>query len=409
MRESKNRNGNRGRREEQARGRRRTGVLLAAVEPLECRFMMSFYAGLSAVDGPIVVNQNFTLTAATDGSVTPSSETFNFGNGSLGPYSNPGTFKQATSSYGPVNPPQTQTFSPTLSVTPTGGSAQTVPLTLDSNSGVSPTYSGKSAAPAYGNTYSSGGGTAMAIDLGAATHSIYVAAPYNDGSRSYPEISVTRFTPAGAVDTGWGPNNGTSVFSFDSTSNIPYAMLVDSNYIYIAGVANGKFCVARLNTSDGSLDTSFGASLTGKVTLSQTGQVKGMTIEAHNASRFLVLVGPDGTGTKMAIARLTTSANGSIPAGSLDSTFGPNSNGMETLSPAGGTESANFVMQADFTNTSTSSQYDLLVGGFAQFSNPGSPSGSSCNSMVLALTDCQAGTTNAGVRDAKRWIWGIEL
>ena len=396
-----NLNGNDDRRDARAKRRWRARALLAAIEPLERRLLMSFYAGLSAPDGPIHVGDTFTMTAVTDGSVTPGSETFNWGDGtSSGPYSNPGTFKQADNTTYAANTQQNPSYSPNLSVTPSGGTAYTVPLTLDSTFGVSPTYSGKSAAAANGNTYTSGGGTAMAIDP--TNGEIYVAAAYKDASRTQPEFSVTKFTSTGSVDSTWGANHGTTAFNFDGTgpqtANIPYCIVFDKNTgIYVGGTANGKFCVARL-TSAGFLDQGFGAAQSGVITLSQSGQVNSMTVENKDNPAFLVLAGSDGTGTKMALARMSTATNGSLPAGTLDSTFGPSGTGMETFSSFGAiAESANFVMQADFFYGTNS--FDLLVGGYAQFNQ--SCCGTYSNSMVLALTDTagQIPGKNAGVLD----------
>lgn len=128
-------------------------------------------------------------------------------------------------------------------------------------------------------------------------------------------VALARYTTAGVLDTSFnssGPNPGTLTTSVGSNSQAN-AILIDADgNIVIGGFSDSNMLIARY-TTEGALDTTFGANATGLVTIS---------IENTNSCTSLVLQGSDiiAAGSANAdtlIIRLTS-------AGIIDTTWGTN-------------------------------------------------------------------------------------
>jgi uncharacterized delta-60 repeat protein len=127
---------------------------------------------------------------------------------------------------------------------------------------------------------------------------------------------------AGDLDTSFGTNGLVRTdFTPKADRGIGMALQSDGKIIVVgsAGGPNSKFAVARYNTLDGTLDTSFGAAHTGKVmTDMSTGADFAIPVAIDSVSGDIVVAGVVAENTanaKWGIVRYT-------PAGLLDTTFG---------------------------------------------------------------------------------------
>lgn len=305
------------------------------VEMAESRILLSFSGSLSGLPTAIT-SDSYTLYATTTGSTSASSETFHFGDGYSTTVSSPSDPQAANHAYGSPT-----TYTPTANITPSGGSAITVPLTLDSTFGNSPTYSGKTVANSYGNT-GLNGGTAMAIDP--YSGNIYVAAPYDETSTT-SEFAVTSFQSNGSLNADFN-STGTATVGFDSGKDVPVAIAVDgSGNVVVAGNCATGFAVARF-TSTGSLDSSFGSD--GVLSGFLSGTCTGMIIDS---SGNIVLCGYTGSPSEFVAFRLTYN-------GDIDTSFG--TLGKKTVAFSGSSNSgANAIVQENFGNE------DYILGGWS--------------------------------------------
>jgi uncharacterized delta-60 repeat protein len=146
-----------------------------------------------------------------------------------------------------------------------------------------------------------------------------VAAGYARVSGTY-DFAFTRFNPDGSVDTSFGIN-GSTIISISTGDDTCFSVRLQSDgKIVAAGVAGiGTFAVVRL-TSQGSLDSSFGAS--GMVTTDFGSQSAAYGLAVQTDGRLIAA----GFAQGFALARYNTD-------GSLDTTFG---SGGKVTTTAGG-------------------------------------------------------------------------
>jgi len=320
--------------------RRRNGLAAACaavVEPLEARVLLSFSGSLSALP-TATTGVNYVVEGTTTGTTSASSETFHYGDGTSSTVASPTNPQAATHAYSPPTTPYT--YTPTASLTPSGGTAISEPLTLDSRFGSSPTYSGKELVNSYGNTSASNGGTAMTVD---SAGNIYVVAPY-DQTTTTAQFALTRFTSTGALDTTFN-TTGTATISFDSGKDVPVAVAIDnSGNIVVAGNCSTGFAVARF-LSTGSKDTYFGPNLNGTFSNFQSGTCTGMIVDTNDN---IVLSGSTGSSGFVAV-RVTNT-------GAVDATFG--TSGVKAVSfPCSSSATATCIVQENFGSD------DYILGG----------------------------------------------
>ena len=138
------------------------------------------------------------------------------------------------------------------------------------------------------------------------------------------DFALVRYTGTGALDLTFGSGGSgkvTTAFSLGSGDDRAFAVAIQSDgKIIAAGASNGlfgsDFALARYNSADGSLDSSYGAA--GKVTTDFAGSTDQALAVAIQASGKVIAVGPVGngaTGNDFGLARYNT-------LGALDSTFG---------------------------------------------------------------------------------------
>lgn len=369
-----------------APGKRRRASLAAAIRPiveiLESRVHLSFSAAYAGVPGQAITGGNEQFVVTTTGSVVPSAETEYAGDGS-----------SFTPTFGSTSPTistplymhteGTLTTAPTASVTPTGGTAQTIPLTLDSNYnnvGGAATVGSEVALPTGATSSNDNSGAAILVDP--SNGDTYVASNYNKTSTT-SQFAVSKYNKTGSLYTGWGANrNGTTTISFDSGVDTPTSLYLDTTnqLLLVAGNSSTQgWSVARLDisvTGNGVLDTSFG-SLGTESNFQTTGKCLSVTEQIDpNHNEYVVLVGhqPSGNNTQMLAVRLTS-------AGALDSQhFG--TGGKMAITGFSGSISAqaNYVTQAP----STLDSQDLLVGGWSSRNENGH---TACDFAVAALSD----------------------
>lgn len=177
-------------------------------------------------------------------------------------------------------------------------------------------------------------GQATAIDsLGR----MVIAGQTNNGSNQ--DFAITRFTPAGALDTTFG-GTGIMTFGFGGFDDYAYSVAVDSldrvvvaGYTDTNGAGNDDFAVARL-TAAGVLDVSFDGD--GKQTIAfGTAGDRAFGVAVDSLDR-IVAAGYTQTGsnTDFAVARLTV-------AGALDNSF--DGDGRQTITFGAQTDGAKCV------------------------------------------------------------------
>lgn len=185
---------------------------------------------------------------------------------------------------------------------------------------------------------------------------------------------------AGALDTAtFNPPNGFVVTPFTqtskgttTTSGQSWAVQVQSDgKIVTAGWAFGDFALARYN-ANGSLDTTFGSG--GKVltAFNNSSEARGYDLVIQPDGKILVAGYAKFVTRKMvdddfAIARYN-------PNGTLDTTFGPNHNGMATTNFGGSEQAVSIALQPDGTS------FKILVGG-----STGNLGGTQAGSSKFAL------------------------
>ena len=356
------------------KSKRRRRIVSAAssliVEALEGRWLLSIPANLA---GPPKVTQNTSadLVVTTTGTVAPSNVTIHDGTGASQQFTSFGT-PPTVSDWHDGNYTTVGTYTPTASVT--SGTTQTVPLTLDGNfasSGATPgmdVVSPPGADPAKNNS-----GEAMGVDP--ASGAIYVASTYNKTSTS-SAFAVTKYHPDGSVDTSFGPSmTGTVVLAFDTGVDVPSSIFVDvanmDNCIMVAGNSSlHGWCIARL-FADGTPDTNFG-SLGMETNFHATGKCLANIVEEDGTNKGRPLLAgydtdPVTHNTEMLVIRMTT-------AGAVDSsTFGNGGQRFINGFPSTTASHANTLVQD--LNLST----NIYVGGWSS-----RPEGS-CTACDFAL------------------------
>jgi RHS repeat-associated protein/uncharacterized delta-60 repeat protein len=130
------------------------------------------------------------------------------------------------------------------------------------------------------------------------------------------DMAIARLTSAGALDTTFD-SDGKQTVSFTAGADTAEGLAIDDqNRVLIAGGGSGDLDVARL-LADGTLDTAFdgnGGSGNGKVSINFSGTDVANAVAVDGQGR-VVVVGTNASGTDLAVARL----NGSD--GTLDTTF----------------------------------------------------------------------------------------
>jgi uncharacterized delta-60 repeat protein len=166
----------------------------------------------------------------------------------------------------------------------------------------------------------------------------------NDPSNCHgDDFALARYNTNGTLDTRFSGDGkirtGFSTCSIDE----PYALVIQPDgKIVVAGVSNGDFALARYNP-DGTLDTTFGPSHTGKVTTDiRDGYLDEAFALALQPDGKIVVAGTAfGTDTKdFALARYNLD-------GTLDTTFGPSHTGKIITDFGGVAKARALVIQPD--------------------------------------------------------------
>ncbi len=163
-------------------------------------------------------------------------------------------------------------------------------------------------------------------------------------------IAVARYSSSGVLDSGFG-SSGIVQTTLGGTFAMGTAVSLQSNgQIIIGGTKDDDFVVARLNSSNGSLDTTFNT--TGYNTADFTGRAEeghGLVIQASGA---IVIGGftDQGDHQDFALARFTSS-------GALDSTFG--TSGLASADPSGGSNDLAYALAEQSTGA-------LVLAGFSE-------------------------------------------
>jgi uncharacterized delta-60 repeat protein len=148
------------------------------------------------------------------------------------------------------------------------------------------------------------------------------------------DFAVARLTPAaGALDTSFG-TGGKKTIDFGGTDVVNGVAIQSNGAIVLAGSNGNDFAFARLNGSNGSLDTSFNS--TGKFTLNMGGVDVARDV-IIDASGRIVAVGSNGS--DMAVVRLAGSNGG------LDPSF--NGTGKITVDISGADDARSVQLQSD--------------------------------------------------------------
>ncbi|MCS7204592.1 MAG: delta-60 repeat domain-containing protein [Leptospiraceae bacterium] len=174
----------------------------------------------------------------------------------------------------------------------------------------------------------------------------------NNNSNNNDNNNNTYTEPRGEIDTSFG-TLGKVIIDFDNNNDKAYAIAIQPNgKILLAGTAivfiSSDFALVRLNP-DGSLDTSFGPSLNGKVTTDVSGA--GSTEEG----RAMVLQ-PDG---KILVAGLSDQDSAVVryhPDGNIDTQFGTN-----------GIARSNYSMYDEAFSMAIDSAGRIILGGKASY------------------------------------------
>ncbi|MBL4615946.1 MAG: DUF4347 domain-containing protein, partial [Magnetovibrio sp.] len=170
---------------------------------------------------------------------------------------------------------------------------------------------------------------------------------YSKNATDY-DFAVLRYNVDGSLDTTFGPNNDGKVTSpIGSGNDYGDSITVQADgKILIGGssrnATGNDFVVLRYNV-DGSLDTTFGPNNDGKVsTPIGSGNDTGDSITVQADGKILVCGSTwNGTDYDFAVVRYNVD-------GSLDTSFGPNSNGKVTTPVGSGTDTGNSItVQAD--------------------------------------------------------------
>ena len=343
------------------------------VEALEARTLWSFSASLSGLPGAST-STPYTLNVTETGSTSATQEVFHFSGSHSFTQNSPNSPIQSESY---TYPTSGVTVQPNADVTPSGGTAFNVPLTLNSYFS-SQNVSGKVITTTPGNAGTSSNGVAVVYDgqLGSGGGDFLVLTPYKQTGTGNEEWAVSAWEDDGASDGTWGPNSGVApVTVFGSSAEDPTGMAFDGTGIYICGNTTNGWAAAKLNESNGLVawNSSTTGFLSGNATaivpmsdggavvvgnhnglmtaarLNNTGQlmttwassgvrtIQFSTNEPSSASAVVektwntsdVIVGgsscdPSGQGLDFALAALKVSD------GSLDTSWGPNSTGKVT-------------------------------------------------------------------------------
>jgi uncharacterized delta-60 repeat protein len=322
---------------------RRARVMAACLpvaESIEGRAYLSFAPSLSAIPSPILTTDTYTAYVDTAGSVSATQDVFHWSGTASTTVSSPTNPQAANHTYSTAG-----TYSPTAAVTPSGGSTLTVPLTLDSQFGQSPTYSGKTVAKSNGAT-GTNNGVGMYIDP--STHLIYVLATFNSGGTN--EFAVTQFHANGSVDTtdSFG-TSGTKLISFDSYNDTPAGIAYDPSNgdLIVVGTDHSGFCAAAISPANGALDT-VNFTPTGELSGVTTGTCNGLVVQSDGK---IVLFG-NVSGDFLAF-RVTS-------AGATDNGFG--TNGKKTIAFSG---PANAYAGVEASFIGSGPDDDIILGGSA--------------------------------------------
>ncbi|MCB8924158.1 MAG: tandem-95 repeat protein [Ardenticatenaceae bacterium] len=230
----------------------------------------------------------------------------------------------------------------------------------------------------------SGSNVDLIEDLVIQSDGSIVAVGTSTGTNS--SIAVVRYSSSGALDSGFG-SSGIVNTTLGGTFAMGTAVALQTNgQIIIGGTRDDDFVVARLNSSDGSLDTTFNS--TGYNTADFTGRADeghGLVIQSSGA----IVIGGfanQGDDQDFGIARFTSS-------GALDSSFG--SSGIATADPSGGSNDLAYALAEQSTGA-------LVLAGFSEMADEETTLARFTADGVLDTTFGSSGTvvtSNPGLAD----------
>jgi uncharacterized delta-60 repeat protein len=180
-------------------------------------------------------------------------------------------------------------------------------------------------------------------DFAGASETAYAVAVQPDGkivvagtstvTGSGQDFAVARYLPDGTLDTGFGATgSGKVTTAFSADADTAYALLLQADGKIVVGGDSSQgtsgtgvdFALARYNT-DGTLDAGFGAAGTGKVTTSLAAfsgrdSIYALALQTVGGEARIVAAGGEGD---FSVARY-------LPNGTLDATFGAAGTGKVT-------------------------------------------------------------------------------
>lgn len=177
--------------------------------------------------------------------------------------------------------------------------------------------------------------TAVAhIDPSSATSNIIVAGTTKDANSGAGDFALVAYTSAGALDTSFdgngGSGNGKVITDFGSDDDFAMAIRITAGpKILVAGGTDplgtdvGDFALARYSASTGVLDTTFGPGTDGKQTVSFSSNPSG------GNGDYATALTTDGTG-RIVVAGFAGPGNGDFGVARLDATTGALDNTLDT-------------------------------------------------------------------------------
>ncbi len=264
---------------------------------------------------------------------------------------------------------------------------------LDNTFGIS----GTSYAPI--NTFAAGSG--MVID--SSNRIILAGFSINNGNHN---IAIARFTSNGTLDGTFG-TSGVQLIDIPDTTidqGLGVAIQADGN-IVIAGKSGANIVVARLNGTNGSLDTTFGGG-NGYVTTTIGNDAAAFGVAIQPADQMIVVAGYSDL--SVVLARYDVDGN-------LDTTFGNLGTGWVidpqgsaeatcgncTVCPTGATGIVNLVGVTATNTITTTSATDTLMGSMTLTPASGTYLG-------FFNTDCSSSADDAAL-SASFYLNGIQL
>jgi len=191
-------------------------------------------------------------------------------------------------------------------------------------------------------------------------------------------LGLARYTPTGQLDSTFNPNGSGFVGVTAAQTadwNVGLALQADGEILVGGQSSSGHFAVARLN-SDGTLDNSFGTAGVATANFGGNDDVDELIAQPGGE---IVAIGTTQSGTTIQTAIAAFNSDGSI-----ETAFGPNGNGLETIPIAAPVN----VSQSDLIRPDLGSAGGALYEAFG--------AGDSNGTILTGTGDSELNTGNFG-------------